>query len=73
MKREALIKYRGTRTQEEMGRRYGVKQQAGWAWENGITKPNLATMKQIELDSGVSMEVLFFDAFNNIKLSSATR
>ena len=68
MKREELIKYRGNRTQEEMGKLYGVKQQAWWAWENGVTKPNLATMKRIEIDSGTPMEVIFFDAFNNEKL-----
>ena len=68
MKREELIKYRGNRTQEEMGKLYGVKQQTWWAWENGVTKPNLATMKRIEIDSGTPMEVIFFDAFNNEKL-----
>lgn len=73
MKREELIKYRGDRTQEEMGRLYGVKQQTWWTWENGIAKPNLATMKRIEIDSGISMEVLFFDAFNNNKLLNTVR
>ena len=73
MKREEIIKYRGDRTQEEMGRLYGVKQQTWWTWENGISKPNLATMKRIEVDSGISMEVLFFDAFNNKRLLNAVR
>ena len=73
MKREELIKYRGDRTQEEMGRLYGVKQQTWCTWENGIAKPNLATMKRIEIDSGISMEILFFDAFNNNKLLNAVR
>lgn len=54
MKREKLIEFRGDRSQAEMGRVYGVTQQAWSYWENGFTAPSLATAKQIEIDSGVS-------------------
>ena len=70
VKRQALIDYRDNRTQEEMGKKYGVTQQAWAQWENGKTAPNVATMKQIENDSGVPMDVLFFDLFNKKNLLS---
>lgn len=65
MKRQALIDYRGSRTQKEMGEMYGVTQQAWSQWESGETKPNVMLMRQIEKDSGISMETIFFDIFNN--------
>ena len=68
MKRVALIKYRGSRSQADMAKKYNVSQQAWSSWENGDKKPDVATMKQIERDSGISMEILFFDVFNNEKL-----
>jgi len=64
MKREKLIEFRGDKSQAEMGKRYGVTQQAWSSWENGDTNPNVVTMRQIEKDSGVEMEVIFFDLFN---------
>lgn len=67
MKRVKLIEFRGERTQAEMAKLYGVTQQAWWKWENGETVPEPATMLRLEQDSGVSMEQLFFDAFNNLK------
>lgn len=69
MKRETLIKYRGKRTQAEMAKKYGVSQQSWCKWEKGESKPNVVIMKQIEIDSGVPMESIFFDVFNNDKLS----
>lgn len=68
MTRQALIDYRGNRPQKEMAEMYGVTQQAWSQWETGETKPNVALMRQIEKDSGVSMEILFFDVFNKKKL-----
>lgn len=67
MKRENLIEFRGARTQAEMGRLYGVSQQSWNKWENGLTSPTVVTMKQIELDSGIPMEKIFSDVFNNVK------
>lgn len=69
MKRTALIEFRGDRTQEEMGKRYGVTQQAWAQWESGTTSPKIAVMMQIQKDSGKPIEVLFFDLFNNKNLS----
>lgn len=64
MKRERLIEYRGGRTQVEMAARYGVSQQAWQKWESGEITPTVDKMKRLEDDSGIPMEVLFFDAFN---------
>jgi len=64
MKRDALIAYRGKRTQEEMARKYKVSQQAWCRWENGEAKPKVETMKQLERDIGKPMEYIFFDVFN---------
>ena len=69
MTRTALIKFRGDRTQEEMGKKYGVTQQAWAQWESGKTAPKVNIMMQIQNDSGVPMEVLFFDLFNKENLS----
>lgn len=66
--RTPLVKYRGERTQSEMARIYGVSQQAWSKWERGIDTPKPHIMKQIAIDSGIQMEVLFFDVFNNSKL-----
>jgi len=62
--REALISYRGERTQAEMASKYGVSQQLWSCWEKGITSPTLPIIKQLEADSGVPMEKLFFDLFD---------
>lgn len=67
MKRAALIKYRGERSQADMARKYGVSQQAWSSWENGDKKPEVSIMKQIEDDSAIAMEEIFFDVFNNEK------
>ena len=68
LKRQQLIDYRGERSQEKMGNMYGVTQQSWSKWERGAASPSLAVMKKIEIDSGISMEVIFFDSFNNLKL-----
>lgn len=67
--RDKLIEYRGNRTQAYMAKKYGVTQQAWNRWEKGDCKPNVVIMRQIELDSGTPMEVLFFDVFDNKMLS----
>lgn len=63
MKREALIAYRGARSQTEMAQRYGVSQQTWSFWEHGIYTPPLGAIKNMALDSGQPMEILFPDAF----------
>jgi len=64
IQRKELIKYRGDRTQTEMAERYNVSQQAWQKWESGEMTPTVDKMKRLEDDSGIAMEVLFFDAFN---------
>ncbi|MDR3599401.1 MAG: helix-turn-helix transcriptional regulator [Desulfosporosinus sp.] len=66
--RDKLIGYRGTRSQENMAAMYGVTQQAWSKWEKSGSAPCPAMMKQIANDSGIPMEELFFDIFNNHKL-----
>ena len=68
MERAELIKYRGDRSQADMGKMYNVSQQAWSSWEKGEKTPGVKLMKQIETDSGVPMEVLFFDIFNSERL-----
>ena len=68
MKRQKLIDFRGDNSQAAMGERYGVTQQAWANWENGVGLPTVDKMKRLEDDSGIPMEVLFFDAFNNNNL-----
>lgn len=63
--RYKLIAFRGERSQVEMADIYGVSQQAWSKWERGIDTPKPYLMKQIEIDSSIPMEELFFDAFNN--------
>ncbi|MBQ6298704.1 MAG: hypothetical protein IJK81_13655 [Selenomonadaceae bacterium] len=67
MKRTKLIEFRGGRTQLEMSKIYSVTQQTWSLWELGITTPLPHIMKRLQDDSGISMEELFFDAFNNQK------
>ena len=64
MKRDALIAYRGDRTQAEMASKYGVSQQLWSCWEKCVSAPTLPIIKQIEADSGIPMEELFFDLFD---------
>lgn len=65
MKRDLLIKYRGNRSQDDMAALYGVTQQAWSRWERGITAPRYDIMLKIERNSGLKMEDIFFDVFNN--------
>ena len=71
MKREKLIKYRGKRSQAEMAKMYGVTQQSWCKLEQGESKPGVVIMKKIEVDSGMPMETIFFDIFNNHKQLNA--
>ena len=71
MKRTKLIEYRGERTQADMAKMYGVSQQAWGNWEKGNGKPNVVLMKKLELDSGIPMEEIFADVFDNNILLSA--
>lgn len=64
MKRKPLVDFRGKRSQSDMASLYGVSQQTWSYWENGITTPPIAVMRQLEKDSGRPMEVLFYDVFN---------
>ena len=64
MKREALIAYRGGRSQAEVAKRYGVSQQLWSCWKSGVSAPSIPIIKRLEDDSGVPMEKLFFDLFN---------
>ena len=63
MKRQQLIKFRGSRNQEEMAKKYGVSQQLWSCWENGTSKPLPHIMKKIENDSKLPMEQIFPDVF----------
>ena len=71
--RDKPIEYRGNRTQAYMAKKYGVTQQAWNRWEKGDCKPNVVIMRQIEIDSGTPMEVLFFDVFDNKTLSNSKK
>lgn len=73
MKRTELIKFRGDKSQADMAKRYNVSQQAWSSWENGDKRPDVTIMKQIEVDSGIPMEVIFFDVFNNEPLSNVAQ
>ena len=64
MKREALISYRGDRSQAEMAKLYGVSQQLWSCWESCVSAPSVPIIKKLEEDSGIPMEELFFDLFN---------
>ena len=66
MKRDKLIAYRWSRTQAEMAKKYDVTQQSWSLWEAGTTAPPVGVMKEIEVDSGVPMEDIFFDKFNKM-------
>lgn len=68
MKREILIRFRGSRSQTEMANMYGVSQQAWSLWELGEKTPTVLTMKRLENDIGLPMEEIFFDVFNEKSL-----
>lgn len=61
---QMLINFRGDRSQEQMAKIYGVSQQTWSTWENGTRTPTKKIMKRISDDSGIAMDVLFFDSFN---------
>lgn len=66
--RKKLAEYRGDRSQSEMAKKYGVTQQAWSGWEKGTLTPVVLTMKRLEVDSGVPMEQLFPDVFDNLNV-----
>lgn len=61
--RDKLMKYRGDRSQAEMAKKYHVSQQLWSKWERGIGTPSPHIMLLLERDSGIKMEDLFFDSF----------
>lgn len=63
--RERLIKARGSKSQEEMAKIFGVRQQTYSSWETGRSKPLPSIMKQMEIYFSIPMEELFFDLFNS--------
>lgn len=67
-RRELLIRFRGDKTQNKIAQEYGVTQQEWSYWETGKQNPNTVMMRQLEKDSGIPMEDLFPDVFNNSKL-----
>lgn len=67
--RNKLILFRGDRTQAEMGRLYGVSQQAWATWESGGVVPRGQIMFKISQDAGIPIEDLFFDDGDKLKLS----
>ena len=69
-KRDALIVFRGNRSQAEMAKLYGVTQQSWSLWERGKNTPSPALMKKLEVDIGIPMEDIFFDVFNIKPLQS---
>lgn len=64
MKREALIAYRGKRSQADIAKQYGVSQQLWSCWETGVSAPTLPIAMRLSEDSGVPLERLFFDLFD---------
>ncbi len=63
--RDKLIEARDNKSQEEMAKMFGVRQQTYSSWETGRSKPSLAIIKQMELEFSVPMEELFPDLFNS--------
>lgn len=66
MMRDRLIEFRGARSQEQMAQKYNISQQLWSKWERGISCPSPAMMLLLERDSGIPMEILFFDSFDNL-------
>lgn len=62
--RKALIDYRGKRTQEAMGKLFGVSQQTWSCWETGQSTPPAKVMQRIAKKSCKPLKVLFPDIFN---------
>ena len=58
--REALVNFRGDRTQKEMADRYGVNQQTWSQWELGNSTPSAKNMIKIAKDAGRTVDELFF-------------
>jgi transcriptional regulator with XRE-family HTH domain len=65
MKRELLIKLRGSKSQEKLAKELGISQQFLSAIELGKRNPNVKLMKKLEEYFRVPMEELFPDIFIN--------
>jgi len=63
VKRELLIKLRGSKSQGELAKELGISQQFLSAIELGTRNPNVRLMKKFEEYFHVSMEELFPDIF----------
>lgn len=59
-----LVTFRGIKSQGEMAKQYGVSQQAWSKYERGLMLPSFKLMLQLEKDSGIPMEALFFEVIN---------
>jgi DNA-binding XRE family transcriptional regulator len=70
--REKLIKARGDSSQEQMGKRYGVRQQSYSSWESGRTSPPHWVIEDMEKFFGVPKQELFPDLFNSKMLLNHT-
>lgn len=66
IKRTALIKARGERTQSEIASLCGVEQQTYSHWERGRSRPSIEKMLILERVLGVPKEELFSDIFNSL-------
>lgn len=64
MRKNLLSLIRQDKSQSESALIYGVSQQAWSSWESGRTLPDHDIMLQMEKNTGIPMEVIFFRAFN---------
>lgn len=64
MKKNLLELLRGNKTQADMAQKYKVSQQTWSSWETGRTIPDHEIMLNFEVEYGIPMEVIFFEAFN---------
>lgn len=64
--RDTLIRFRGSRSQKEMAKRYGVSQQAWSQYETGEIMPKPAIMLKIAEDAGLDAKDLFFTSIKQV-------
>ena len=61
-----ILRYlRGSKTQFDIAKEYGVSQQCWQSWESGRTTPPNITMIQMEREFKIPMEIIFFGSFNH--------
>lgn len=70
MVRKKIREYRGDSSQTTMAKKYNVSQQTWSYWELAKRTPSVVMMKRLENDSGIPMEELFHDVFNNHRLET---